>query len=471
MNDSKADNSSQNRYAPSTLQNERHLVSRPVEFRRAVHRQIERKIFLVKRVIQIISLLMICCVSVSCSAHSEALKPTDKLVIYCPDHLEDSVRIARGQFQKQFPEVEIEYKLFDNAELDYAQVLRTEVMAGKGPDVIFFGPYEFQDTEKAMDAGIFFDLNPLLEKDDTFDQSQYNINILNGGMYKGKRLYIPLSFDAISAVTTVETLQSFGIQLSETSSFTDWINEFIRWMDEHPHDTRALSYSNAEAPYFYCKFFNIRFMDLETGELLIDQADFRLFLDYLKQKFPRLAYDRPNDPRFSSNTLQLEALKNGQLLFYFGITYNDWSLDLYHSLSETLQARSLPLPAIGSAWSVATDRDMMAINHASPNKQNAYEFIKTMLSLEVQSQNMSYIPVNNEALSFQLRRTIGAYDLSDEDMEEMYMEIQNLRYQHPLSYTQYDLFEDAMRPWFLDEKSYEDCLDDFRNRLEIFIDE
>lgn len=93
---------------------------------------------------------MICCVSVSCSAHSEALKPTDKLVIYCPDHLEDSVRIARGQFQKQFPEVEIEYKLFDNAELDYAQVLRTEVMAGKGPDVIFFGPYEFQDTEKAM---------------------------------------------------------------------------------------------------------------------------------------------------------------------------------------------------------------------------------------------------------------------------------------------------------------------------------
>ena len=109
--------------------------------------------FNIKRILQCVALLLICCLCASCTNGIE-LCSTNKLVLYCPEILSNSVRTAVSVFQNQYPDVEIENRLCNGDE--YEQILRTEVMAGKGPDLIFFWGDEFQDTEKAMDAGVFF---------------------------------------------------------------------------------------------------------------------------------------------------------------------------------------------------------------------------------------------------------------------------------------------------------------------------
>ena len=341
-------------------------------------------------------------------------------------------------------------------------------MAGKGPDLIFFWGDEFQDTEKAMDAGVFFDIDTLLEKDTSFDLSKYQTNIINGGYYKGKRQYIPLCYYAMSAITSEETIQAFGINLSEYSTFEDWMNECVKWLRNNQESNRTLTHSPTETPYFYGTFFNVRYVDLETGDILIDRDAFRLFLEFLKLKFPKLEYGFSSLSSASNDEI-IEAIQKDQLLFYFYLLHQN--LDMDQALSETRTAQSLILPSMGSEQPLATGRIMAAINNGSPNKVNAYEFLKIMLSTEVQSQPNFPVPVNNEALELQLKLYKVQYGLSETEIDQMYKDFQSLGYIHPLSYTQYNLFEDSMRPWFLDEKSYEDCIEDFRNRLEIFIDE
>ena len=114
---------------------------------------------------------------------------------------------------------------------------------------------------------------------------------------------------------------------------------------------------------------------------------------------------------------------------------------------------------------------MAAINTGSLNKYNAYAFLKILLSPTIQLQRNIIIPVNLEALTTELKLLKAQYGLTDDQTDAMYADSQQLRYEHPLSYAQYALFEDAMRPWFLDEKSYADCLTDFRGRLELYMDE
>ncbi len=421
-----------------------------------------------KRLLKTACCLLVCCLCVSCASAGKELRPTNKLVLYYPELLSTGVRTAISMFRNQFPDVEIDKRVFSGGFSEYSQLLKTEVMAGKGPDLIFFWGDEFQDTEKAMDAGVFYDIDTFMDEDTSFDRSQFQPNILDGGYYKGKRFYIPLCYQAMSVVTTEEAMEAFGIQLSDNATFEDWMNECIQWLRNNPEDTRVLTHSPTESPYFYGTFFSVRYVDLETGEILIDRDAFRLFMEFLKLKFPKLEYGNSALSSAGGNRL-VENIQADQLLFYFYLMHQN--LGMRQALSETRTARSLIPPSMGSEQPLATGRIMAAINNGSPNKVNAYEFLKIMLSTKVQSQPNFPIPVNNEALEYQLKSEGVQYDLSEDEIDRMYAEIQSLGYIHPLSYTQYDLFEDAMRPWFLDEKSYEDCLDDFRNRLEIFVDE
>ena len=423
-----------------------------------------------RRQLKIVCVILVCCLCVACAADGLNLRQTNKLLLYCPEYLSDMIRTAISLFQEKFPNVEIENKLCSNDVAEYSQLLRTEVMAGKGPDLILFGDYEFQDTEKAMDAGIFYNIDSFLTSDDSFDISKYHPSIFNGGYYKNERLYIPLCYYAMDAVTTNETRASFGVDLTEISSFEDWMHEFLEWQSKNTTDERVLTNCSTETPYFYSTYFGVRYINLETGEILIDQNEFKLFMDFLKVKFPKLEYGFA-DPRFSTNLKLVEAIRNDELLFHIYMMHQDWNLGIYQALSENRTAQSLILPSMGSEQPLATGRIMAAINNGGSNKVNAYEFLKILLSTEVQSQPGYPIPVNNEALEYQLKLLTAQYGFADDEMDRMYADFQSLGYIHPLSYTQYALFEDSMRPWFLDEKSYEDCLEDFRNRLEIFIDE
>lgn len=73
--------------------------------------------------------------------------------------------------------------------------LRTELMAGEGPDLLLLDMSQnlFPDTVKAARSGVFCDLGPLL--DETLAGMQLVQPVMDAGMIDGKRYLVPLGFD------------------------------------------------------------------------------------------------------------------------------------------------------------------------------------------------------------------------------------------------------------------------------------
>lgn len=88
---------------------------------------------------------------------------------------------------------------FDNIEKMTSQ-LTTELMAGKGPDIITSGELSLlsSSTEKLIKQGVFANIDDIISNSEDKDKlklSDYNSNILDAGVYDGKRYFIPVTFE------------------------------------------------------------------------------------------------------------------------------------------------------------------------------------------------------------------------------------------------------------------------------------
>ena len=103
-------------------------------------------------------------------------------------------------------EVEI-HKLPDDKEKREIEIqkLRTEIMAGKGPDVYIMVPEPENTVEEVMpllenpyqtmQSGALASLDEFMEKDSYWEESTYNKNILKAGQYDGRQYIIPMSVE------------------------------------------------------------------------------------------------------------------------------------------------------------------------------------------------------------------------------------------------------------------------------------
>lgn len=88
--------------------------------------------------------------------------------------------------------------------------LKTQIMAGKGPDVFFLMtsdpryeteyPVLFSDPSKEMSAGIFLPLDDYIERAQYIDMSKYNEVIMNAGKLSDTQYILPYTYDFLLVV-------------------------------------------------------------------------------------------------------------------------------------------------------------------------------------------------------------------------------------------------------------------------------
>ena len=129
----------------------------------------------------------------------------------------------------------------------------------------------------------------------------------------------------------------------------------------------------------------------------------------------------------------------------------------------------------------------MAIRANTENSLNAYNFIKFMLSEDAQSDenlNFDYYPIHKEAIRNVVYETpamkpVNGFDvidsenpaLSEEEAEmliEMLTGIDRFVLGLPVMST---MVQESMLPYFQDEKSYEECFADLKNKLTLYLSE
>ena len=308
----------------------------------------------------------------------------------------------------------IERTLFKEDQYEqYKSKLTTDLLTGEGPDIIFVDGETFPSIRKVMVAGVFCDLNELMEKDKEFNLSDYNKTIMDSGVYKGNRYLIPWYYE-LPVLTTVKSV------MDENSVSTDSLSSWDGFMEEV---RKFAKLDEKNAKYFLAG-------DLKLSDIVESCGD--LFVDYDKKKttfnsneFIQLlgmykeicSVQCPEDISKNPKTwLGFGPVEDYLSIFRITKKYSYpfmfWvanSESLYRYKEELL---IYPFPSFRQKVGVnAVSACFLAINSKCENKQAAFDFIKYALSEKEQSMweyedgtfhLMRSLPVNNKALDITL---------------------------------------------------------------------
>ena len=411
----------------------------------------------------------------------EQLPETDKLVLYRTPINSWMIDPAINIFGEMYPDVEIEVRDFgmDDSN-DYEMFLRTELPAGKGPDLLVMGN-EFPDIYKTMDTGIFCDLNDFIGSDPDFGLDDCNKVVMDSGVYKGKRYLVPLAYETNILLTSEEALAAAGMSAENLKTFDGYAGEVKRYLEQYA-STKALYAHGANLGYLMLfPWSGLRIIDYENKKVNVDGADFKKVMEAYKDIFAQDTTG-PNPTFYVA-----EALKNGDILFYK--TQQPFPFVTYYG-EVRVESSPLyfPFPAVNGK-TTAEAKYLASIPVSAPNKANAYAFLKILLSEKIQFGDVNsllngryYMPVLNtvfDAMASSVSEYLEGWTYNGvltavsaetiRDYLDMYANVEDCQLYVYDVIT--ELFNTYMMPYFKGDDTYDNCLNRARNWLELYISE
>lgn len=291
---------------------------------------------------------------------------------------------AVTQYNQQHPDNPItaeKYFADDSSESndEATQQMLTEVMAGSGPDLIFFDVGNM-DIEKMVRRGVFADLGPYFEADN-FDWSGYNQVVMDSGVWDGHRLVIPLQYSFPMLYTSQTALDETGFSIENCDTFGGLLDE-IEAMQADPSQTREVfrakyTFYNfaqyAGIPYvdYDQQKADLSFPELERGAEIFNNLD-GLELGFLDDGINGAADIRDGKALWNCPFPPVDGFYTGPEVIN---TFDDMVMMPIRDVNGGIQAEV--------TWAVA-------VRNNSPNLQNAYEFIKYLLSEEYHTETLGY---------------------------------------------------------------------------------
>lgn len=422
----------------------------------------------------------------------QAEQKNDSLTIYSlnvgrPYLLERAVTF----FRAKHPGVKIELILEDyNEAQGYESYEKTaaEVMAGKGPDILIIN--NITDVEKLVRQGVFADMEPFFEADG-FDWTPYNQAVMDGGVWDGRRYMIPLSYSFPLLFSTRSALEKADFNVDACGNFKGFLDETTRYMEDPAHTSTPFFMSFLVAqPAAYA---GIAMAGYNTGQVDLSSPDLKAGLQWMKtlnERFPA--------PVFGYGGVEgAAAVRDGEALWTISFDAGQGFYWQYGALKTVGEAVMMPIRDLNGGIQAQLEYPL-GVRANSENLQNAYDFIKILLSKEVQSLPGSPVgmclsvlneamydfykkPTNSPTQFGWLKRgeqgftsTMNDYDATDYPTEEEFEQF--MGYTREISGTYYSGTVDAyiygaMRPFLYEGMDYNEALENAQRTLEIRISE
>jgi len=402
------------------------------------------------------------------------LSQTGELIIYLPQWPEPwYYRPFVELYNRVYPNVVVTVKGFGNDYTAFNTTLSTELMARTGPDILFPNIMDESDIQKLAASGVFIDLNEFIESDGNFYIDDYIKPVMNSGLLNGKRYFIPYSYRTHGLIYVPRKLDEIGFDTSKISDPISFIEEISRTLPKAKENEKfKYVYNGNWLLYELLNFSGIRIVDMETKEILPDEEYFERLIKAFKLAFPHYNWHYDDWPESVA-----EKMQSGVILFTsfydplnFVLTvgnqkkYSDYQIQTMQSIKgENL---------INYIYSVA-------IREGSPNKQNAWNFIKLMLSEENQGRDLFfYTPVRSEYI---LPKVIMHHEnyvgrdiapLSNKEIDtflSIATNVETSKNYNTWFYVQF--IRSHLESYFNDEISYEDAVAMIKNDLKLYLSE
>ena len=364
---------------------------------------------------------------------------------------------------------------------DYEAIIRTEIPAGRGPDLLFSHGTDLPDVYKTMSSGVFLDLNPYFLFDEEFNPEDYFTGMLDSGLYGRERYLVPISCTLPLLTTSAEILEEEGIAPDSFSTLEGLLAACETYKANHPDRT-------VFADNGYITGQNLLKMLYEKcGIELIDYRNNTITMEYDSLKaiadIARLHYTAGEQNKTGRITYmdipKHQALLNGDLTSMWTL----FMIEHYNVVCTNAENHLVYTFPDVNGGSTAQIMTFTAVSSNTENVLNAWRLIKILLSEEIQcgtGETLSNLtiasPVLKEGLrkyiSMQAERTFyGSYELSEETINEfcaLAEEIDHAVLAPPILVRYFQL---EMMPYVQGSCSFDECFENLRNTIELYKDE
>ena len=416
---------------------------------------------------------------------------SDKLVLYMSPYRAWTLEPLVDTFKSMYPDVEVDVRefgdMFDPGSYEhYMAAIRADLMTGAGPDIVLLS--DELDPYKAMEAGVFYDLNSFIDNDNedgALNLSDYNQAVLDAGVYNGKRYLMPVSYTFPGIITTGESLRANALPPSGDLTFDEYLDALKSFADAN--NTTPFTQQNKQLHPFL-DWSGLELIDNDSRRVnrdAIRSEAFRKIIDTYKSYY---AYDFIEDDYLNDDA---NVLARQERLFTPG--YSDSPNGFFMDYSMIYHESSPVVSAIKSVDGnvVAQVKDFAVISANSPNKVNAWRFLKVLLSdqYQVSSDRCYYFPVLKGALE---KRFEGNMSPNIAFSSQQYNNGEPIGWEYFAPLDEFDSFYRlaggvnsavlnraqtheflwySMIPYLEGNKDYETCLAEFENRLELYVSE
>ncbi|MFZ2539034.1 MAG: extracellular solute-binding protein, partial [Oscillospiraceae bacterium] len=373
----------------------------------------------------------------------------------------------------------------------------------------------FDDMNKVIQSGVFFDLNYLFEKDSEFNKSDYLESAMMAGSFDGKQYFFPTGIETPIFLSSKQVLEQTKFDLSKCKNTQDFIKQLKSYTENRPpDDNRFILNWGADDPDIYLELLNV--IDYKNQSVTLGTSEVKNVFETLKLVCDKTNEDFPKEDLLDENT-RVNCFEKNNVLF-FGNEMGYGLLDMSALMNDTVEP--VLYPTYNNEGKIqAKIATGIAINANSPNKQNAYDFLKLALDWKREpydkDSRMEHIDridgyenippeqyLYTKSVFFPVIKARFEYDVDymkrifdtgwfySEYEDKLYDNLENIKIK-PLPDEIYKQFKDIyynidvctilnpaiekvaeiMKPYLEGKKSYEECIENAQDKLEIYISE
>ncbi|MGI5960284.1 MAG: ABC transporter substrate-binding protein [Massiliimalia sp.] len=420
------------------------------------------------------SILLSSCLSCG-SSDGEGKKEASEtgLTLFLSSMNQDYYSTILEEYQTLYPEVELQLEVMPEADFNGVRSrMNAQLMAGEGPDILLIAFNYFDDVDKMMKAGVFAPLDPFLEADEEFNRTDYVESVLDVGVFDGTQYIMPLGYQYRLAITTQEIIDETGFDTTASSAgYFGFVEQMDKLYQNYP-DRYVVATAGSLANF--PNVMGVELFDYKNGKVLMDTPEIKTACEYYKNLYPQ---DNDNSRISSDLDMVSSDLASKKSMIYFspGVSF---SFELANNLVEAgCTPVLLSYPQVDGGVSSVCEL-AMAIRANSKNQQNAYNMIRLFLTEENQHLvSRNNLPVKRTVIHDVVSQEYEKYVLNDSGIteefanqyEQLASSVKSCHFTNHLVVS--DFVSGKMKPYFLGEKSYEECMKDFVDYAEIYLSE
>lgn len=330
-----------------------------------------------------------------------------------------------------------------------ADKILTELIAGKGPDVLFLGSSTDREsafTRVKVDKGLCVDLMPYLENDPDVSPEDFVPGVLESMTEDGQLYKLFPSFRISSVVAPKEVADGLG----------EWTPEVMMELANNLPEEYTL-FNTFQREFFLedlCALASVRWVNRVNGTCSLDTGEFATWLELCKN----MEYIGGNNVEYG---LMNEGTMVPSMASYFKQTMGDYAIIGYPSAE-----------GVGSGY-FGSGVGGFSILQSSKNPDGAWAFLKTLLTPEVQSVLTGFeCPAIKSSFDKYLEKSVKNEntDVTEEDAQKFMDAIANCHGRSEGDAVT-DIITEEAQKYFGDQRSLEDTVAIIQSRAGIYLAE